>query len=348
MEDNRIAVGYTASLFENITPSFRYDGEEKCEQWQKRAHDRLWSLLGLDKFSKPADSKFEIVKEFEINGFSVKEFKFQSEEGYFVPGYIVLPGDWKGERLPACICLQGHSTGMHNSLAMNPDYTEMTGEDLETIKRMDRAFALRAVKEGYAAICIEQRYMGRTGTFREGPGCAKGVHSMASLLIGRCAIGERVWDTMRLIDELEKIDYIDTENLVCIGNSGGGTATFYTACIEKRVKYAVSSCAFCTYKDSIVDIRHCACNYIPNIALDFDMGDLAGLIAPRNLVIVNGIKDDIFPDFGVRKAYDTAKSMFDKFGGKIALVTGPEGHRLYADAAWNVVHKFEKENGIER
>ena len=33
---------------------------------------------------------------------------------------------------------------------------------------------------------------------------------------------------------------------------------------------------------------HCTCNFIPRIANHFDMGDIAGLIAPRGLVIVNG------------------------------------------------------------
>ena len=38
------------------------------------------------------------------------------------------------------------------------------------------------------------------------------------------------------------------------------------------------------------------CNYVPGILTQFDMGDIAGLIAPRPLVIVNGAKDDgIFP-----------------------------------------------------
>lgn len=345
LEDNRVAVDHTSALFREIVPRFRYDGSVSREVWQKRMYNKLWDLLGLDNIKRASDSAFEIVKEFHINGVFVKEFRFQSEDGYFVPGYIALPGDWNGETLPACLCLQGHSTGMHNSLAMNPDYTEMTGETLDVIKEKDRAFMIRAVKEGYVAISLEQRYMGRTGTYKGAPGCS-GLHAMATLMLGRCAIGERVWDTMRLIDELEKIDYINTDNLVCMGNSGGGTATFYVSCIDKRIKYSMPSCAFCTFQDSIVDIRHCSCNYIPGIAREFDMGDLSGLIAPRNLVVVNGIVDKIFPDFGVRKAYEETEKAFADLGGKCALVTGDAGHRFYADKAWPVLHQFERENGV--
>jgi dienelactone hydrolase len=348
MEDNRIALDFDSNLFEKIKPAFRYDGKESMESWQNRAYKRLWELLGLDRMEKPKDDKFSTEPEFEVYGIKVIAFSFQSEEGYFVPGYITLPKDHKGEKLPLCICLQGHSTGMHNSVYMNYDRTPMTEESKDYVADGDRGFCNRAVKEGYVAVCIEQRYMGLTGTYKEKPGCS-GLQSMASLLMGRSGIGCRVWDVMRTIDALEKnLDYVDTENTVCMGNSGGGTATFYASCIEKRIKYSMPSCAFCTYKDSIVDIRHCACNYIPGIALDFDMGDLAGLIAPRNLVIVNGAVDKIFPEFGVKKAFDVAKTAFDAFGGKIELVTGDGGHRFYADDAWPVLHRLEKENGIVR
>lgn len=347
MQDFRTALDYDGQLYRKITPSYRYDGKENMEDWQQRAYSRLWELLGLDKFEKPEDDKFATEPSFEMYDVNVTPFSFQSENGYFVPGYIALPLDYSGEKLPLCICLQGHSTGMHNSLYMNYDRTPMTEESKDYIDDGDRGFCNRAVKEGYAAICIEQRYMGLTGTFREKPGCL-GLQAMASLMIGRTAIGCRVWDVMRLIDTVEKnLPNITTDNVVCLGNSGGGTATFYAACIEKRIKYAIPSCAFCTYRDSIIDIRHCSCNYIPNIAFDFDMGDLAGLIAPRNLIIVNGKVDNIFPDFGVHEAFDIAKSMFDKFGGKIELVTGEGGHRFYADPAYEVLHKFEKENGIK-
>lgn len=345
VEENKVALDYESTLFEGLVPKFRYDGSIPREGWKKRMYQRLWDLLGLDNFRRPADSKFEYVKEFEINGVAVQEFAFQSEEGYVVPGYIARPIGAGDKKLPVCLCLQGHSSGMHNSLSMEPDYTPKTGDDLKEIVEKDRAFMLRAVQEGYAAVCIEQRYMGRRGTYKERPGCS-GLYSMAALLIGRCAIGERVWDTMRLIDELEKIETLDTANLVCMGNSGGGTATFYVSCIDERIKYSMPSCAFCTYKDSIVDIRHCACNYIPGIALDFDMGDLAGLIAGRSLVVVNGINDKIFPDFGVRKAYAEAEKAFADLGGNIALITGDGGHRFYADMAWPKLHEFERKNGV--
>lgn len=341
--DNRIATTYAGQLFSKVTPALRHDGKESRDSWQKRAREKLSALLGLEQMIPATEDGFESIREFDTKEAHGLEFQFQSEPGYFVPCYLLVPKGREEEALPVCICIQGHSTGMHNSAGLTPDGAPMNKLQLATVQSGDRDFALRAVREGYAAFCLEQRYMGRTGTFRDAPGCAKGAQCMATLLLGRTAIGERVWDVMRLIDLIEKRFAYDTKNLLCLGNSGGGTTTFYAACMDERIRRAMPSCAFCTFQDSIVDIRHCACNYIPGIAHSFDMGDLAGLIAPRDLVVVHGDQDEIFPDPAVREAFAQAEALYHLFGGRIRLVTGEGGHRFYADQAWTALHELEKE-----
>ncbi len=345
-QNSKRSLVYEQSLFEGLTPARRYTDTEESTAWQQQAYTRLWELLGLSRIRPADEDGFEITDEFDVPGGHAQAFCFESEPGYVVPGYILLPAGWRGEVLPGCICLQGHSTGMHNSLAVNPDNTPMDADALAALRSGDRDFAVRAVQEGYAAVCIEQRYMGTVGIQDGCPGCGSGQNA-AGLLLGRTAIGERVWDVMRLIDVIERhLSYISTDGLICLGNSGGGTTTFYAACLERRIQYAIPSCAFCTYKESIVDLRHCICNYVPGIAPEFDMGDLAGLIAPRSLVIVHGTEDTIFPDHGVRAAYAVAKHMFELLGGDIALVTGDGGHRFYADAAWDMLHRLEENRRV--
>ena len=73
------------------------------------------------------------------------------------------------------------------------------------------------------------------------------------------------------------------------------------------------------------------------------MGDLAGLIAPRKLVVVNGIDDDIFPDAGVRESYAIIEKMYAAAGvpENCALVTGDGGHRFYAAPAYKKLFELE-------
>lgn len=314
----------------------RYDGSEDFETWREKVTVKLKELLCMEQLQECEDD-FLIESEEQKDGYKQIKFSFQTEKNYYVPCCALLPDDMK-EKQKVVICIQGHTTGMHIS------YGETKFErDVELVASEDRTFALDALKEGYAAICMEQRYMGSCGQLAGGnPSCFVET-ALQTLLLGRTAIGERVWDVMHLIDVIEKhFPMLDKDNIVCLGNSGGGTTTFYSACLDKRIKCAVPSCSVCTFKDSIGAMQHCACNFIPGISNYFDMGDLGGLIAPRALVVVNGDKDPIFPDVGVREAYAQIELEYQAAGAadKCRLVTGEGGHRFFAELAWKEIHNF--------
>ena len=57
---------------------------------------------------------------------------------------------------------------------------------------------------------------------------------MSAIILGRTLIGERAWDVMRAIDVLSYFKELDLD--VITGNSGGGTASFYSACLDERIK----------------------------------------------------------------------------------------------------------------
>ena len=328
---------YIRSKVVGLQPSMRYQAGQDFDKWQQDAYDKLSDLLGLQYFER-CDDCFEVVKEEQYEEYRKLEFCFQSEEGYWVSCDLLIPNG-VNKPIPTVICLQGHSTGKHISIGkakFENDAKSIAG---------GRDFAVRAVKEGFCAIALEQRYMGTAGQNEQGsPACASLGDGLATLLLGRTAIGERVWDIQRLIDVMEKhlTQYVDLDRIICMGNSGGGTATFYTSCIEKRIYLSMPSCAVCTYEDSIIAMRHCACNFIPGIRNYFEMGDLAGLIAPRKFVLVCGIEDQIFPLKGVEETYKIIESTYKMLGKEelCHLVKGNGGHQFYPDDAWPVVHKL--------
>ena len=131
-------------------------------------------------------------------------------------------------------------------------------------------------------------------------------------------------------------DIVDETKIVCTGNSGGGTATFYASCMDERIAVSLPSCSVCTYGDSIAAMHHCACNFIPNIALDFDMGDLCGLIAPRPFALMAGVNDNIFPKHGVQATFAICEKMYAAAGvpDNCTLLFGDAGHQYYPALAW--------------
>ena len=328
----KTAFDLTKELIQKTHPSMAYTGGDLAA-WQGEARKKLAELLGMDKFRK-VDPAVEIEYEKDIPGGKDIRFTFQSEEGYRVPCHIALPDGV--ENPPVMICLQGHSTGMHVSMGQ-PKYPG----DEEDI-RGDRDFCIRAMKEGFAGIALEQRNFGECGGDEKGPHCAEST--LTALLMGRTTIGERVWDVSRVIDVLEETfsHRLDMKTVGVMGNSGGGTTMAYVAALEERICLAMPSCAMCTYKDSIGAMSHCSCNYVPHIAEYFDMGDLMAMACPSYFVQVSGRDDGIFPLPSAKDVFEIGKAAYGTQGmdGRCAMVVGNGGHRFYADDAWPIVHKF--------
>lgn len=315
------------------TPVLSYDG---TDGYKEKLGAKLRELLG-DEPTK-VDPNVAVLSKTDCGSHVTTYFTFDSEKGVTVPAYLLVP---KGViRPPVVICLQGHSTGMHISVGE----AKFRG-DKKLIGSGDRDFAVHALNNGYAALVLEQRCFGMRESKEKSDNhtgrCT--FASMTALLVGRTMIGERVWDVSRAIDVLEGLSEVDGSRVACMGNSGGGTVTYYAAAMDERIKIAMPSCSVCTYAESIGAMRHCVCNYIPGAAKYFDMGDLAALIAPRRLVVVAGAKDSIFPISGVKTSFEKIKRIYDDCGAVdgCELFVGGGGHRFYKDA-YRVFNAFAK------
>ncbi len=165
--------------------------------------------------------------------------------------------------------------------------------------------------------------------------------SWQALMLGRTMLGERVWDVSRAIDVLAAFEQVDTGRIALTGNSGGGTATWYAACMEPRIRIAAPSCSICGLWPSIGEIIHCHCNYIPNMLRWFDMGDLACLIAPRPLAIAAGLSDAIFPIESTQAQFATIQAIYAAAGAPDAcsLHVGEGGHQYYPGLLWPVIDR---------
>lgn len=307
--------------------------EQRCVMKQK-----LFELMGLDRIAKNScPEKMIIEREEEKDGYKLIRFVYESENNMFVPAYLLIPNTGK-EKYPVAITLQGHKMGgMYNSIGIVKN-----DDDAEYQPR--GAFALQAVKHGFAALCIEMR--GMWGELepnkRErmwGQNC--GFPALSALMLGRTLMGERCWDVSRAIDLLHNFKELDTDNIVITGNSGGGSVSYYAACVDERITLSAPSCAFCTYEQSLFNVYHCICNYIPNIYNYFDMQDLALLIAPRKLVIISGIDDVIFTVIGAKRGYETVKKIYEKAGvpKNCELVITQKAHYWCEDVVWPAIVK---------
>lgn len=323
---------------------YAYDPNKDLTEQKARIEEKFRELLGMPEEAGACRVEVEYTEESDPR-FDEIRFQFESEPGLHVPAHLILPKNRDPqEKLPLVIGLQGHSTGMHISLGR----VKFDGDE-KTVSGGDRDFLIQAVARGYAAVCIEQRGMGEQKIPAWG-GSMCHQSAMPALHLGRTIIGERAFDISRLLDSLEKFDgegvpfsvNLDMERIGLMGNSGGGTATYHAACVEPRIKVIMPSCAFCTYTDSIVAMQHCVCNFIPGILKYMEMADLAVMLAPRPLVIVNGERDPIFPLEAAKKSFEKVQAIYAAAGAPEAChhVIGDGEHRFYAADAWPVFDKY--------
>lgn len=329
-------------LLESTSQRLGYNKNVYFDTWRTEIREKFIELTGLKKIEQNACPLQVHIESEEVKpDYKQIRFTFESEYGAVVPCYLLIPNT-KKEKYPVAITLQGHSTGFHNSIG-EPKYEN----DKKGYPRT--AFAVQAVQNGCVALAIEQRGMGERRSWRSygkdnvyrdrAHMCF--IPALRAISIGRTIIGERIWDVSRAIDALKEFSVCDLDKILITGNSGGGTISYYAACYDERIQLSVPSCSFCSYKQSILDIEHCACNYIPDVYNWFEMQDLACLLAPRSLAVITGQVDPIFPIDGVRKAFETVKDIYEHVRAKdcCRIVETPNAHFWSADIVWQTIRE---------
>jgi len=146
---------------------------------------------------------------------------------------------------------------------------------------------------------------------------------------------------MRSIDYLATRPEVDSARIATLGASGGGTTSLLTAACDQRVKAAVVSAYFNTFRDSIVSISHCPDNYVPGMLQDMEMYDLSGLVAPRALFVESGRNDRIFPIAGSEKAAAKARQIYAAFGvpDRFGYEIHEGGHEVHLVGAFDFLKR---------
>ena len=321
---------YHRSLMDRTPQALAYGGGD-VRSWQRKLRRKVHALLGGFPGERvPLRVRRLWRVEHELG--SIEKIAFRSEPRCDALAYVCLPREWREPRA-WMICLQGHTTGMHWSIGVERD---------DETKAMevpgDRDFGLQCMARGVGALCIEQRSFGGRRELKQEHIAAHGCHdaTMQALLLGKTLIGERVYDVDRGIDYLATRDDVDMRRIGVMGNSGGGTISLFSAALLARIAFAMPSCYFCTFRDSVMSVYHCMDNYVPGLLKYAEMADVLGLFAPKPTVIVAGKDDMIFPIRGVRRAFRQLKRIYTDLGaeGRCHLVVGNEGHRFYAEEAW--------------
>ncbi len=291
--------------------AFQAKTKAEAVAWQKKLRKRVESCLGGFPVTH-ADLRTRSFETKDLPSHTREALAFESRDGSFVFAYLLKPKNVRPP-LSVVICLPGHGRGVDDIVGIDPegrDRTQKIGYEYD--------YALQVVEHGMAALAIEPMGFG----CRRDPAARKAGQGQSScqpaagaaLLLGETMAAWRTWDVMRACDFIATRKDLDSDRIGCMGISGGGTVTLYAAALEPRIRAAFMSCSLCTFRDCILSLSHCIDNYVPGILNWAEMGDIAGLIAPRPFFVESGEKDPIFPLAGSREAFQAVQRVYEVFG----------------------------------
>src|SRR5262249_24304881 len=112
-----------------------------------------------------------------------------------------------------------------------------------------------------------------------------------ALSAGATPLGMRTRDVLRAIDYLRSRSGIDPARISVIGQGSAGLAALHAAALDDKARSAAISGALVSYA-AIVDneiYTHRYSWFTPGVLRKYDLPDVAALVAPRPLVIINAV-----------------------------------------------------------
>jgi len=308
------------------------------EPWQKTARAKVLEHL----FYAPPQvaPKPEVVRR-EDRGDYVQEYlTFQTTPDLRVPAYVLVP---KRATLPAPGIVLLHCHG--GFYAWGKEKVVELDDESFVLKEFrqqlygGKSLGTELVRRGYVVITIDMFYWGeRRMLLDEDPPSYRNPRQMtkddiaafnrrsqqAEQLVARSLFaagitwpGVMLWDDLRTLDYLATRPEVDRRRLGCVGLSVGGYRSFLLAALDPRIKAAIDVGWMSSFG------RHIKRHVVNSIGLTFhivglyrylDLPDLAALIAPRSVLVINGSKDPLFPPEGVEAAFKKIEECFRKAG----------------------------------
>lgn len=330
---------YLGQLYGEERRRHAYRGGDRSA-WADAARPALRALLKLDAIAA-ANGDFQpqvtLGEPVALDGYTRWPGVLESEPGLHVPFWYLRP-DGDGPH-PVALFPHGHYQQHGLDYAVGVAATEAMRAK---IVAEDRDVAVQAVRRGFACYAPATRGFLPAAipdiTKRHGDSNCRST-LMHALLAGRTAVGERVWDLQCLLDWAAAQPQHDLATVLMMGNSGGGVTTLYTAACDERVTIAVASCSYCSLVSPDGRIHHCDCNAVPGMMEFGEFWDVAGLIAPRDLLLVHGATDPLFPLPEIERAVGRLRAIYaaDGFAERLRHAVGEAGHRFYSGLMWPFV-----------
>ena len=287
-----------------------------AEEWpamRAGLQKQLREMLLLEPMPERTDLKAVTTGKMEKDRFTVENVHFQSSPGLYVTGNLYLPAKIEG-KAPAILYVCGHAAVKNGGVSYgNKVHYQHHG--------------IWFARQGYVCLVIDSVQLGEIEGLHHG---TYNLHQWWWACRGYSPAAAEAWNCVRAIDYLCSRPEVDAERIGVTGRSGGGAYSWWIAAIDDRVKVAAPVAGITDLRDYVVEDcveGHCDCMFMNN-TYQWDYPQVAALVAPRPLIVVNTDSDDLFPIAGVSRTFFAVRELYRKLGKAedFALSCSPGGH----------------------
>ena len=308
-------------------PSLAYDPDADCAAWQTRFRQ---ALEGLRSPLPPRPvPQVEETGRVEAEDHVRQRLEIRVSDYAVLPANLLLPKEAApaGGR-PGLLVLHGHES----------DIDAICGAcDLEEGENRRRAYALSAVRAGYAVLAPSWwGWEGRDGHVeRVGRRDKCNVIQMASAMYGVNVVDLHLQDLQAALDVLGGLPGVERARIGCLGNSTGGRMAMWLSVFDERVKACVASGSMNTFRERSLKLASCGLQYPFGLLRLGDVAELFCLIAPRPMQLQAGEEDPLITPADRDAMYGTVRHAYGALDAadRLDYVLHPEGHILLWERA---------------
>ncbi|HEY3186718.1 MAG TPA: alpha/beta hydrolase family protein, partial [Solirubrobacteraceae bacterium] len=292
---------------------------EEFAAWRRGGVERLRRIYRLRR--EPAGQARRVAST-QRDGYREDRLVLRAPDGVELPAYLLVPAGRQDGPFPALVFLHGHGASAEHVLGRAAPDSGASEDALAYLRSLRWVEA--APRAGYLCLIPEHRGFGALA--EETQGCQHAF--LNALALGRTLQGMRVADLVRWVDHLGARPDVRSDRIAVGGISLGGELAVLLALFDQRVAAAISAGFVRAWRDQIAADSFCACSYAPGLLASFDVPELAGLIAPRPLLVQSGDRDPLYPRACAEAGIARAGAIYAAAGGRLDVSWFPGRHEF--------------------
>ncbi|MGP9800671.1 dienelactone hydrolase family protein [Rheinheimera sp. NSM] len=331
-------------FYQQLLPQQAYPLSWQPEHFNDIQHWRAQGRAALREAllwpDEPVDFAAELVKNEARDGYSAQLWSVQLTKQSRVQLMLLQPDVAKPA--PAVLLLHDHGArfDIGKEKWLQPFATDMRLPAAQ--QWADKYFSGNFVgdalaKQGYLVLAADT-----FGWSDRGPVEFSAQQSLAAnmFMLGRSLAGMAAYEDLRLVQFIKQLPQADSNRLAVLGFSMGAFRAWQLAALTDDIKAGVAVAWLNSYRHLITPgnniLKGQSAFYMlhPGLAAKSDIPDIAALAAPKAMLFINGGKDKLMPQAGVKQAYAQLAKVWQAHGAadKLATTLYPQyGHEFNAE-----------------